>query len=71
MMTDSAYPPLFEEAFDLVAKFKSKVVTNNKYDRGGETKYGIRKTYPDLDIPNLTLDEAKKIYFYDFWNEKI
>lgn len=70
-MTDSAYPPLFEEAFDLVVVQIEKGYVNNKYDRGGETKYGIsRKTYPDLDIQNLTLDEAKKIYFYDFWNEK-
>ncbi|MFA9238271.1 MAG: glycoside hydrolase family 108 protein [Candidatus Paceibacteria bacterium] len=71
MMTDSDYPPLFEEAFDLVVVQIEKGYVNNKYDRGGETKYGIsKKTYPDLDIPNLTLHEAKKIYFYDFWNEE-
>lgn len=70
-MTDSDYPPLFEEAFDLVVVQIEKGYVNNKYDRGGETKYGIsKKTYPDLDIPNLTLHEAKKIYFYDFWNEE-
>lgn len=37
-------------------------------DPGGETKYGISKrSYPDLDIENLSLDEAKKIYYLDFW----
>lgn len=32
------------------------------------TKYGISAAaYPDLDIPNLTLDRAKAIYLTDFW----
>jgi lysozyme family protein len=32
------------------------------------TKYGIAaNTYPDLDIKNLTLDDAKKIYYRDWW----
>lgn len=38
-------------------------------DPGGVTKYGIaKKFYPDLDIPNLTKDDAKAIYFRDYWN---
>ena len=58
----------FEEAFKEVIKIEKGYV-NSEFDRGGETKYGIsKKTYPDVDIANLTLDEAKKIYFYDFWN---
>ena len=37
-------------------------------DAGGETKYGISKrSYPHLDIKNLTRDQACKIYFCDFW----
>jgi lysozyme family protein len=32
------------------------------------TKYGIAaNTYPDLDIKNLTLDDARRIYFRDWW----
>lgn len=32
------------------------------------TRYGISAmTYPDVDILNLTLEEAKKIYFEDWW----
>lgn len=32
------------------------------------TKYGIAaNTYPDLDIPNLTLEQAKAIYKRDWW----
>jgi lysozyme family protein len=38
-------------------------------DPGGETKYGISKrTYPHLDIKNLTLDDAKWLYSKDYWN---
>lgn len=37
-------------------------------DPGGETKFGIsRRSYPDLDIPNLTRDEAIAIYYRDWW----
>lgn len=32
------------------------------------TKFGISAmSYPTLDIPNLTFEEAKDIYYYDFW----
>jgi lysozyme family protein len=42
--------------------------TNNPNDPGGETKYGISKrSYPNVDIRNLTLDGAKAIYYADFW----
>ncbi len=34
------------------------------------TKYGISAaSYPNLDIENLTLDQAKTIYRNDFWNK--
>jgi lysozyme family protein len=37
-------------------------------DNGGETKFGISKrSYPKLDIKNLTLEEAKTLYYRDFW----
>ncbi|MDR0572134.1 MAG: hypothetical protein LBG48_04755, partial [Rickettsiales bacterium] len=32
------------------------------------TRYGISKrSYPHLDIKNLTRDQARQIYFCDFW----
>lgn len=41
---------------------------NNKKDSGGETKYGIsHKAFPDVDIKNLTEQEAKDIYFKHYW----
>ncbi len=47
-----------------------KKYTNNKKDKGGETKYGISKTaYPHLDIKNLTEDQAKSIYKLNYWDK--
>jgi len=43
--------------------------TNNKRDPGGETKYGISKrSYPSLDIPALSENQAKSIYRRDYWD---
>ena len=41
---------------------------NNSNDPGGETKWGISKrSYPTLNIAALTREDAKNIYFRDFW----
>jgi hypothetical protein len=38
-------------------------------DTGGRTKYGIsQNTYKDLDIDNLTMNDAAKIYKRDYWD---
>ena len=45
------------------------LLSNDLSDKGGITKFGISKTsYPDEDIPNLTLDRAKYLYKKDYWN---
>jgi lysozyme family protein len=37
-------------------------------DPGGETKFGIsKKAYPNLDIKNLTREDAIEIYQRDYW----
>lgn len=37
-------------------------------DPGGETNFGIsRAAYPDVDIANLTEDDAIAIYHRDYW----
>lgn len=59
----------FDTAFDLVIKAEGGYV-NDPNDPGGETKYGISKrAYPDLDIASLTLQQAKDIYYADYWCE--
>ena len=41
---------------------------NNPRDPGGETKFGISKrSYPELDIENLTMRRRRAIYRRDFW----
>lgn len=43
-------------------------LTNDLNDPGGITKFGIsKKSYPDVDIASLTLEQAKEIYQRDFW----
>lgn len=43
-------------------------VTNISGDAGGLTKYGIsQRSYPNLDIANLTEQQAIDIYRRDFW----
>lgn len=57
----------FDEAFDRVIGHEGGYV-NNPSDPGGETKWGISKrSYPRLDIRSLTRDDAKSIYYTDFW----
>ena len=43
--------------------------SNNSNDKGRATKFGISsRSYPDVDIINLSKTEAKNIYKRDFWN---
>lgn len=43
--------------------------TDDPNDRGGATKYGIsQRAYPDVDIRNLTEQQARDIYKRDYWD---
>ena len=43
--------------------------TDDPSDSGGATKYGISQAaYPDLDIRNLTEQQAREIYKRDYWD---
>jgi lysozyme family protein len=58
----------FDQAFDRLIGNEGNY-TPGVGDPGGETKYGISKrSYPAVDIKNLTIDGAKEIYLRDFWN---
>ena len=57
----------FPEAVRHVLDIEGGYVFNKK-DPGGETNLGISKrSYPGLDIKNLTVDLATEIYLRDFW----
>lgn len=60
-------PPGWERAVAFVLRLEGGYV-NDPNDPGGETKYGISKrSYPQLDIANLTEADAKAIYARDYW----
>ena len=60
----------FNKAFKITIGHEGGYV-NDKTDRGGETKYGISKrSYPNIDIENLSLEDAKNIYYKKYWNTK-
>lgn len=41
---------------------------NDPEDPGGETKWGIAKAFhPNLDIKNLTPEQAAEIYYKEYW----
>ena len=59
----------FDQAFDRLLGHEGGY-SNRKPedDPGGETHWGISKrSYPHIDIKNLTRDQAKEIYYTDFW----
>ena len=59
----------FDAAFDDLLKLEGEYV-NDPDDKGGETKFGIsKKSYPNLDIKNLTANDAKSLYYKDFWTK--
>ena len=65
----SATASSFDYCFSVTIGFEGGYV-NNPADPGGETKYGISKrAYPNTDIANLTLDQAKAIYQSDYWSK--
>jgi lysozyme family protein len=58
----------FEKAIEFTLKWEGGY-SNDPTDSGGETKYGISKrAHPNLDIANLTLEDAKDIYKKEYWD---
>ena len=59
----------FNEIIEQVLEHEGGYV-NDPTDLGGETKYGITKRfYPNVDIKNLTIEQAKEIYKKDYWDK--
>ena len=58
----------FDIAVDFVLLFEGGL-SDDPSDSGGVTRFGIsQKAYPDLDIRNMTMPQAKEIYRADYWN---
>jgi lysozyme family protein len=61
----------FERAVKRVLEFEGGY-SDDPVDAGGETKFGIcKRSYPNLDIKNLTVEDAKFIYYRDFWEQQL
>lgn len=59
----------FYKSLQFVLKWEGGYVFDPT-DPGGETKYGISKrAYPNLDIKNLTPEQALEIYYRDYWQK--
>jgi len=59
----------FNKCIKIILKNEGGYVWNPD-DTGGETNYGIsKKQYPNLDIKNLTKNEATEIYRKDYWDK--
>ena len=59
----------FDRAVTFVLLMEGGYV-NDPDDPGGETNHGISKrSYPNLDIRSLTIDDAKTIYKRDYWDK--
>ena len=61
----------FEHAFSFVLAHEGGY-SDDADDDGGETKFGISKrSYPEIDINALTVEQAKAIYKRDFWEPQL
>jgi len=59
----------FSTAVNLILDHEGGYVNDPK-DPGGETKYGISKrAYPNINIKDLTKEQAKDIYKRDYWDK--
>ena len=59
----------FDDIIKVVLKHEGGYVNDPK-DPGGETNFGIAKrSHPDVDIKELTEDEAKDIYKEHYWDK--
>lgn len=58
----------FDQCFEKLMGHEGGYVNNAK-DPGGETNWGISKrSYPQIDIKNLSREGAKAIYKTDYWD---
>lgn len=75
MNMNSETPHIFDQVMDYVLKNEGGYVWNPN-DPGGPTKFGVTQAHLSmwrgvpvsaLDVQNLTVEEAKRFYFAQFW----
>jgi lysozyme family protein len=60
---------IFNRCIEVILRNEGGYV-DHPNDPGGLTRYGItQRNYPDLDIKNLTRNQAIEIYFRDYWSK--
>ena len=58
----------FLKYFPLLIEFEGTEFEDDPADRGGATRFGIdQRSHPEVNIRNLTLEDAKRIYWQDYW----
>lgn len=58
----------FSECLQLILAEEGGL-SNHRQDPGGLTRFGIsQRSYPNVDIANLTIQQASSIYLNDYWN---
>lgn len=62
------HPAVEQGLVDTKENRKAVGYVNDPDDRGGETKFGVAKNAnPDLNITQLTWEQAKAVYFIRYW----
>jgi lysozyme family protein len=62
------YSNKFNKAFESLMLLEGGY-SNESLDSGKETKYGIcKRSYPHLNIKDINIDQAKEIYYRDYWS---
>ena len=66
--TDTAFDKAFRFVIRQEGGYLSEQQAKEQGDRGGATKFGISQKFnPDVDVHNLTLSQAKEIYYRKYW----
>ncbi len=59
---------MFKKIIGIIIDKNEGGYVNDPRDKGGETKYGIAKKYhPNIDIKNLTKEQAADIYYNEYF----
>lgn len=62
--------PRFLHMWPFIVEWEGSAYENDPSDPGGPTRWGIdHRSHPNVDIRNLTEDQAKQIYWDDYWQK--